>query len=57
MDIINSYRLSKKGTIIIMDDYDFSNLHELWNNYIFKYNLKIPDINLYNSSHHDIKVV
>ena len=56
-DIINSYRLSKKGTILIMDDYDFHNLHYLWDNYIIKYNLKNLDINVYNSPHHDIKYV
>jgi hypothetical protein len=56
-DIINSYRLSKKGTILIMDDYDFPNLHNLWDNYIIKYNLKKLDIGLYITSHHDIKYV
>jgi predicted O-methyltransferase YrrM len=56
-DIINSYRLSKQGTILIMDDYDFSNLHILWDDYIKKYNLKNLDINLYDSIHHDIKYV
>jgi predicted O-methyltransferase YrrM len=56
-DIINSYRLSKKGTILIMDDYDFPRLHKLWDNYIVKYNLKKLDINVYNTPHHDIKYV
>ena len=56
-DIINSYRLSKPGTIIIMDDYDFPHLHNLWDSYIKKYNLKPLNINLYNSPHHDIKYV
>lgn len=56
-DIINSYRLSKQGTILIMDDYDFPNLHNLWDSYIIKYNLKKLDINVYNSPHHDIKYV
>jgi hypothetical protein len=56
-DIINSYRLSKQGTILIMDDYDAPNLHNLWNNYIIKYNLKKLHINVYNSPHHDIKYV
>ena len=56
-DIINSYRLSKQGTILIMDDYDFPNLHNLWDSYIIKYNLKNLDINVYNSPHHDIKYV
>jgi len=54
-DIINSRRLSKQGTILIMDDYDFPHLHDLWNRYIIKYNLKKLDINVYNSSYHDIK--
>jgi predicted O-methyltransferase YrrM len=54
-DIINSYRLSKQGTILIMDDYDFTNLHVLWDSYIIKYNLKNLHINVYDSPHHDIK--
>lgn len=56
-DIINSYRLSKHGTILIMDDYDFPNLRNIWDNYIIKYNLKNVHINVYNSPHHDIKYV
>lgn len=56
-DIINSYNLSKNGTILIMNDYDFFNLHYLWDEYIIKYNLKKLNINLYNSPHHDIKYV
>ena len=56
-DIINSYRLSKQGTILIMDDYDFGHLHYLWDSYIIKYHLKNLHINLYNSPHHDIKYV
>jgi len=56
-DIINSYRLSKQGTILIMDDYDFNNLHKLWDIYIIKYNLKKLNISVYDSPHHDIKYV
>ena len=56
-DIINSYRLSKSGTILIMDDYDFYNLHELWDSYIDKYKLKPLNIYTYDSPHHDIKYV
>jgi hypothetical protein len=56
-DIINSYRLSKHGTVLIMDDYDFHNLHELWNIYIIRYGLKPLNINVYDSPHHDIKFV
>jgi predicted O-methyltransferase YrrM len=56
-DIINSYKLSKQGTILIMDDYDFDNLHTLWDDYINKYDLKMLNINVYNSPHHDIRYV
>ena len=56
-DIIQSHRLSLPGSILIMDDYDFSNLHELWDRYIYIYHLKPLDIQLYNSPHHDIKYI
>ena len=56
-DIVQSYRLSKPGTILIMDDYDFPNLHQLWDGYIQKYNLKPLDIRVYPSPHHDVKFV
>ena len=56
-DIINSYRLSKQGTLLIMDDYDFYNLHHLWNSYIVKYNLKKLNIGLYITHYHNIQCV
>ena len=56
-DIINSYRLSKKGTILIMDDYDFTDLYVLWNYYKNEYCLKHLNIYIYNTPHHDIKYV
>ena len=56
-DIINSYRLSKSGTIIIMNDYDFPEIYSVWNKYINIYKLNSLDINLYNSPHHDIKYI
>jgi predicted O-methyltransferase YrrM len=56
-DIVNSYRLSKQGTILIMDDYDFDNLRPLWDSYVNQYNLQPLDINLYTSPHHDVKYV
>ena len=56
-DIVNSIRLSKKGTVLIMDDYDFPNLYELWNKYINSYGLNSLDITVYNSPHHDIKFI
>ena len=56
-DIEQSYRLSKKGTILVMDDYNFENIHILWDNSILKYKLEPLDIPLYYSPHHNIKYV
>lgn len=56
-DIIQSYRLSKNRTILIMDDYDFTNLHTLWDKYIQIYNLKSLQINLYYCRERDVKYV
>lgn len=56
-DICNSYRLSKPGSVMVMDDYDFANLHELWDFYIDLYKLSPLNINTYASPHHDIKYV
>jgi predicted O-methyltransferase YrrM len=56
-DVLHSYRLSKKGTILIMDDYDCCVLHELWNHYVQDYTLKTPQIQLYPCPYHDIKYV
>jgi predicted O-methyltransferase YrrM len=55
-DIKNSYRLSKKGTILIMDDYNWYNLHDMWDTYVKKYDLKNYPI-VYNTPDHDIKYV
>ena len=56
-DIVNCYRLSKKGSILIMDDYDFPNLHQLWDKYIRIYGLQELEIGIFASPHHDIKKV
>ena len=55
--IIKSYRLSIKGTIIIMDNFDLPFLHQLWDEYIIQYNFKSLDIVLHDSSNQDIKYV
>ena len=55
MDIVNSYRLSKKGTSIIMDDYDFPDLHKLWDKYVDIYDLQPLDTHVYPSIYHDVK--
>lgn len=55
-DIENSLRLSERS-ILIMDDYDYENLHELWNKYIDDKKMKKLDIYTYETSLHDIKYV
>ena len=56
-DIKNAYRLSKKGTILIFNEYNFSNLHKLWDRFVTNYNLKKLHRNLYLSPNHDVKYV
>lgn len=56
-DIIYSYKLSNKGTILIMDDYDFEDLHNLWDFYINCFFLKKLNITLYETNQHDIKYI
>jgi predicted O-methyltransferase YrrM len=56
-DFMHSYRLSREGTTLIMDDYDLPNLHKLWDTFIKKYKLKPLNINIYDSPHHIIKYV
>lgn len=56
-DIVNSYRLSNKGTVLIMDDYDAPNLKPLWDSYVEFYKLKPLHITLYRAPQHDIKYV
>lgn len=55
--IINSYRLSKQGTILIMDDYDLPNLTTLWDKYIDQYDLKLVNVSIYDTKHQDVKYV
>ena len=56
-DIMESYRLSRRGTVLIMDDYDFPNLHNLWDKHVRRYEFAPLDVFVYPSPHHDIKYV
>ena len=56
-DVIQSYRMSRHGTILIMDDYDFHNLHDMWDRFIIMYDLKKLDLLTYNTPYHDAKCV
>jgi predicted O-methyltransferase YrrM len=58
-DILHSYRLSKPGTILIMDDYDFPHLHSLWDKYVTVFGLKPLDSvsRISQTVYHDIRRV
>ena len=48
--------MSAGGTVLIFDDYDFPNLHPLWDRYVRDYDLK-QVFTVYPSPHHDLKYV
>lgn len=55
-DIQQSHRLSKPKTIFVFDDYDFPELHGVWDNYVAKFGLVPPkDIFVYPEHRHDVK--
>jgi predicted O-methyltransferase YrrM len=56
-DIVQSLGLSKHGTIIIMNDYNFPELHKLWSKYIDEYKLQKLNVCEYVTHQHDIKYV
>lgn len=56
-DINESYRLSKHGTVMIMNGYDEPLLHELWDHKIAAFELKSLDTFVYETPFHDIRVV
>lgn len=56
-DMIQSYRLSRPGTLLILDDTDIHHLAALWENYIFKWGLLPLDTYKYKTPHHDIRIV
>jgi predicted O-methyltransferase YrrM len=54
-DIIQSYRLARKGAVLIMDDYNCPHLHTLWDEYVESLKLQPLDIHVYPSPYHDIR--
>jgi predicted O-methyltransferase YrrM len=56
-DIVNSLKLCKSGTILIMDDTQDNDLYNLWINYSKLYNLlNFYPNNFVNTKYHNIKV-
>ena len=56
LDIINSLKLCKSGTLLIMDDTQDSELYNLWYKYVINYNLQdITEGNFVNTKYHNIK--
>ncbi len=57
LDIINSLKLCKSGTLLIMDDTQDSELYNLWYKYVTKCNLQdIPEGNFVKTKYHNIKM-
>lgn len=54
-DIGGSLRLSKNGTILIMDDYDITRLKKIWDSYIKDYYL--TKVNVLECKYHDVRKV
>lgn len=56
-DIAWSFKFSKTGTVIIMDDYDFGNIHKCWNEFMEKHSdsFKEVDIQLRKTPYHDVR--
>ena len=55
-DIKNAFGLSRTGTILIMDDYNFPWLKPLWDRYIALHDLKRLNIHVYPTQQHDLRV-
>lgn len=53
-DIQNSIRLSQR-TILIVDDYNYQHIRELWDRYVKKYHLQDIDILLFPTDTHSLK--
>ena len=56
-DMLQSYRLSRQGTVLILDDKDIHHLVVLWEGYINKWGLLELDTFKYKTPHHDIRIV
>ena len=56
-DMLQSYRLSRQGTVLILDDTDIHHLVVLWEGYINKWGLLELDTFKYKTPHHDIRIV
>ena len=56
-DIEHSYRIADNQTILLMDDYEFPNIQELWNKYISEYKLTGVSSIFFPTANHDARVV
>lgn len=54
-DIEGSLRLSKKGTILIMDDYEDKRLKKIWDSYVKNYHLR--KVKVLECKYHDVRKV
>ena len=56
-DIQHSYRIAHDKTILLMDDYEFPNIRELWHKYIAEYKLHGISAFFFATDNHDARLV
>ena len=57
LDIINSYKCSKVGTIFVFDDYHSPPLKKLWDYYVHTFSLQsVDNEHLIDNPYHSIKI-
>ncbi len=56
-DISNSHALSRRGTVIVMDDCDMPQIRNVWDKCVEKYSLADVDYLLETTDLHQIKIV
>lgn len=56
-DSKHALRLSKKGTILIMDDYDFKNIRGIWDRYCQEHPLQPLSSHIFTTNMQDIRIL
>lgn len=56
-DCDHAIRLSTKGSVLIMDDYEFPNIQCIWDDYCCNYNLLKPSSHIFETKRQDTRIV
>lgn len=55
-DVEQSFRIANNKTIILMDDYDFPNIRQIWDKYIQQYNMIGISSIFFQTQYHDARI-